>query len=383
MWPSPLSCGPAPSRFHSTKPTPPVPSSRSMPVVLTTMRSPRCRGPSIEGKPAASKRLSPASTRTRTRPALSSMTSTISASTKVATLIADHGDYNEVLWLCCDLRVATFVEAEIVEVIEESAGLVLVRVEAGESLFEAAGFPSMLGPLHLGDRIVVNTTGIDLELGTGGVGFVLWNLDGAGPQDRGPGHIVKLRYTPWQMNVAAAEAPESPHHEALAGASELGGMPVVACGLHSQIAGVAAGIKARAPEARVGYLMTDGGALPLAWSRLVSGMRAAGLVDSTCTSGHAFGGDLEAVNVFSGLAALRHASAVDVVVVSLGPGVVGTATTLGFSGIEQGQVLDAAFALQGRGYACLRISLADARARHRGVSHHTLTALGVAARAVS
>jgi len=267
-----------------------------------------------------------------------------------------------------------------VEVIEESAGLVLVRVEAGESLFEAAGFPSMLGPLHLGDRIVVNTTGIDLELGTGGVGFVLWNLDGAGPQDRGPGHIVKLRYTPWQMNVAAAEAPESPHHEALAGASELGGMPVVACGLHSQIAGVAAGIKARAPEARVGYLMTDGGALPLAWSRLVSGMRAAGLVDSTCTSGHAFGGDLEAVNVFSGLAALRHASAVDVVVVSLGPGVVGTATTLGFSGIEQGQVLDAAFALQGRGYACLRISFADARARHRGVSHHTLTALGVAAR---
>ncbi|HZJ50716.1 MAG TPA: DUF3866 family protein [Actinomycetota bacterium] len=275
---------------------------------------------------------------------------------------------------------ATFVEAEIVEVIEESAGLVLVRVEAGESLFEAAGFPSMLGPLHLGDRIVVNTTGIDLELGTGGVGFVLWNLDGAGPQDRGPGHIVKLRYTPWQMNVAAAEAPESPHHEALAGASELGGMPVVACGLHSQIAGVAAGIKARAPEARVGYLMTDGGALPLAWSRLVSGMRAAGLVDSTCTSGHAFGGDLEAVNVFSGLAALRHASAVDVVVVSLGPGVVGTATALGFSGIEQGQVLDAAFALQGRGYACLRISFADARARHRGVSHHTLTALAVAAR---
>jgi len=275
---------------------------------------------------------------------------------------------------------ATFVEAEVVEVIEESAGLVRVRVEAGGSLFEAAGFPSMLGPLHLGDRLVVNTTGIELGLGTGGVGFVLWNLDGAGPQDRGPGHIVKLRYTPWQMNVAAAEAPESPHHDALAEAPELVGMPVVACGLHSQIAGVAAGIKAVAPEARVGYLMTDGGALPLAWSRLVSEIRAAGLVDSTCTCGHAFGGDLEAVNVFSGLTALRHAAAADVAIVSPGPGVVGTATTLGFSGIEQGQVLDAAFALQGRGYACLRISFAEARARHRGVSHHTLTALGVAAR---
>ena len=276
---------------------------------------------------------------------------------------------------------ASFVEAQVAEVIEESVGLVRVRAVGEEDReFEAVGFPSMLGPLHLGDRIVVNTTGIDLELGTGGVGFVLWNLDGAGRRDRGPGHIVKLRYTPWQLNVVAAEAPESPHHEALAGASDLGGMPVVACGLHSQIAGVAAGIKAVAPEARVGYLMTDGGALPLAWSRLVSALRAAGLLDSTCTSGHAFGGDLEAVNIFSGLVALRHAAAADVTIVSLGPGVVGTATTLGFSGIEQGQVLDAAFALQGRGYACLRISFSDARPRHRGVSHHTLTALRVAAR---
>ena len=136
-------------------------------------------------------------------------------------------------------------------------------------------------------------------------------------------------------------------------------MPVVACGLHSQIAGVAAGIKAAEPEARVGYLMTDGGALPLAWSRLVSALRGAGLMDSTCTSGHAFGGDLEAVNIFSGLAALRHAAAADVAIVSMGPGVVGTATALGFSGIEQGQVLDAAFALRGRGYACLRISFSD------------------------
>jgi hypothetical protein len=275
---------------------------------------------------------------------------------------------------------ATFVEAEVLEVIEERVDLVCVRAAGGGRELEAVGFPSMLGPLRLGDRVVVNTTGIELGLGTGGVGFVLWNLDGSGPQDRGPGHIVKLRYTPWQMNVAAAEAPESPHYEALAEATALGGMPVVACGLHSQLSGVAAGIKAVAPAARVGYLMTDGGALPLAWSRLVRELRAAGLIDATCTSGHAFGGDLEAVNVFSGLAALAHVAAMDIAVVSLGPGGVGTATALGFSGIEQGQVLDAASALQGRGYACLRISFADERPRHRGVSHHTLTALSVAAR---
>ena len=106
---------------------------------------------------------------------------------------------------------ASFVEALVAEIIEESVALVRVRaVGEGDREFEAVGFPSMLGPLFPGDRIVVNATGIDLELGTGGVGFVLWNLDGAGPQDRGPGHIVKLRYTPWQLNVVAAEAPRAP-----------------------------------------------------------------------------------------------------------------------------------------------------------------------------
>jgi hypothetical protein len=126
--------------------------------------------------------------------------------------------------------------------------------------------------------------------------------------------------------------------------------------------------------------MTDGGALPLAWSNLVRASKAAGLLDVTATCGHAFGGDVETVNVFSGLVALRHAAAVDVAIVAMGPGVVGTGTKLGITALEQGQVLDAASALGGRAVACLRVSFADERDRHRGVSHHTLTALGVAAR---
>ena len=157
-------------------------------------------------------------------------------------------------------------------------------------------------------------------------------------------------------------------------------MPVVACGLHSQVPAVAAGIQSERPSARVGYLMTDGAALPLAWSNLVRATVDAGLVHVTATAGHAFGGDLETVNVFSGLVALRHAAEVDVAIVALGPGVVGTSTVLGFTAIEQGQVLDAVAALGGRGVACLRVSFADERPRHRGVSHHTLTALSVAAR---
>ncbi|MGH2731081.1 MAG: DUF3866 family protein [Actinomycetota bacterium] len=275
---------------------------------------------------------------------------------------------------------ATFREAKISAIVEARADLVRVRVATPGGEIEACGFPSMLGTVEIGDRVIVNTTGIELGLGTGGVAFLLWNLDGPGGIEGGPGHIMKLRYTPWQMEVATVEAPESPHHERLADVTTIDPMPVVACGLHSQVAGVAGGIKAARPDARVGYLMTDGAALPLAWSRLARDLKDGGLIDVTCTSGHAFGGDYDAVNVFSGLAALRHVGDADVTIVAMGPGIVGTGTALGFTGMEQGQILDATTALNGVAIACLRISFADARPRHHGVSHHTLTALSVAAR---
>ena len=275
---------------------------------------------------------------------------------------------------------AFFKEGEVAEIIENSPNLIRVAVDVDDVRRDAAGFPEMLGPVEVGDRVVVNMTGIDLDLGTGGVAFVLWNLDGPGPRPGATGHIVKLRYTPWQMNVMAAEAPESEHHAALESAESIDSMPVVACGLHSQVAAVVAGIKAKRPDSVVGYLMTDAAALPLAWSRLVRQLRDAELLAITATSGHAFGGDLETVNVYSGLAALRHVGGTDVAVVAPGPGVVGTDTPLGFSTMEQGQILDAATALGGRAVASLRISFSDERERHHGVSHHTLTALRVAAR---
>jgi Protein of unknown function (DUF3866) len=267
----------------------------------------------------------------------------------------------------------------IVRIVSRRPGLVRAVVETGGSSIDAVGYPEMLGEVVVGDEVVVNVTGLELGLGTGGVGFLLWTLGSAVP-DRERGHIVKLRYTPWQMNVLAAEEPEGSHHDVLEASESIAGVPVVACGLHSQVAGAAAGIKAHAPHARVGYLMSDGGALALRFSDLVAEMGEAGLVDVTCTYGHAFGGDLEAVNVFSGLAALALGERVDAVIAALGPGLAGTGTRLGFTGLEQGQMLDAATALGGRAVACLRISFSDPRPRHRGVSHHSLTALRVAAR---
>jgi hypothetical protein len=120
--------------------------------------------------------------------------------------------------------------------------------------------------------------------------------------------------------------------------------------------------------------MTDGGALPAWFSRTLDGLtdRLVGVV----TVGQAFGGDLEAVNVYSGLLTARHALGADVAVVAQGPGNLGTGTRWGFSGVSVGEAVNATAALGGRSVGALRISTADARPRHRGVSHHSLTAYG-------
>jgi hypothetical protein len=275
----------------------------------------------------------------------------------------------------------SFREGVVRDVVATHDGLMRIVVATDSDEVTASVFTDLTGDVAPGDRVVVNAVGLDLALGTGGEGFVLWNLSRPPRPDISPGHIVKLRYTPLQTNVLAAESPESDHHEALRDVLSIEGMPVVACGLHSQLAAAAAGIKAAAPGARVAYVMSDGAGLPLVWSDLVRALKDAGLVDVTCTYGHAFGGDLEAVNVFSALAAARKVAAADTAIVAMGPGVVGTGTALGFTAMEQGMVLDATHALEGVPIACLRISFRDERPRHRGVSHHSLTALTVGARA--
>lgn len=268
-----------------------------------------------------------------------------------------------------------FSTGVVAKVISERAGVVRLLVRVGDTDRHATGFTKVIGAIAAGDRVVVNTTAVDLDLGTGGEDFVVWNLERTGAGELSGGHILKLRYTPWQIDTLVAEAPESPHHAAVAGASDLDGMPVVACGVHSQIAAMAAVLKCRHPAVTIAYLMTDGAALPLVHSDLVAGLRDKGLVDLTITCGHAFGGDLECVNVFSGLVTARHVGGAGVAIVAMGPGIVGTETVLGHTGMEQGQTLSAAAALGGKPVAPLRISFAEARERHRVVSHHSLSAL--------
>jgi hypothetical protein len=126
----------------------------------------------------------------------------------------------------------------------------------------------------------------------------------------------------------------------------------------------------------VAYVMTDGGALPAWFSRTVAGLREAGWLAGTITTGQALGGDLEAVTVHSGLLAARHVLRADVAIIAQGPGNLGTGTRWGYSGVAAGEAVNAAAALGGRPVAALRVSAADPRPRHQGISHHSLTAYG-------
>jgi hypothetical protein len=150
-------------------------------------------------------------------------------------------------------------------------------------------------------------------------------------------------------------------------------MPVVACGLHSQVGVVCAAIGSHRPGTRVAYVMTDAAALPIAMSDLVVDLRSAGLIHTTITSGQAFGGDLEATTVPSALLLARRAGA-EVTVVGMGPGVVGTGSSYGTTAVEVAPILDTAAALDATPVLCARWSDADPRERHRGLSHHTVVA---------
>jgi Protein of unknown function (DUF3866) len=295
----------------------------------------------------------------------------------------------------------------------------------------ALAYPALTGRPEPGDRVLLNTSALDLGLGTGGYALVVAVPDRLPPDRSGPGHLVKARYTPLQAIVLGADEQGSPYHETLRTADDIGAMPVVVADLHSALAPVLAGLYfdaertyaepslswpgprpgpgpagqgpgpgARtepAPDAatgrtgqgqpgpgpgpgpggvRVAYVMTDGGALPAWFSRTCATLREAGWLAGTITVGQAFGGDLEAVTLHSGLLAARHVLGADVAVVTQGPGNLGTGTRWGFSGVAAGEAVNAAAVLAGRPVAALRVSEADPRERHRGVSHHSLTSYG-------
>src|SRR5688572_23839908 len=193
---------------------------------------------------------------------------------------------------------------------------------AGEGRTEvrALAYTALVGEPHVGDRVLLNASALLRGLGTGGLAFVVAAPDRLPADDAtGAGHIVKARYTPQQQMFMAVDEQDSPHHDVMTGelaaAGDLQGLPVVVADLHSALPAVVAGLRTLRPDARVAYLMTDGGALPLAFSRSVATLVEEGWLAGTLTVGQAYGGQHEAVTLHSGLLAARHVLGADVAVV--------------------------------------------------------------------
>ncbi|HEV3474429.1 MAG TPA: DUF3866 family protein [Actinomycetota bacterium] len=238
----------------------------------------------------------------------------------------------------------------------------------------AIAYPDLTGPVDAGDEVLLNTTAVSEGLGTGGFHFVIGVAGQADRDPSAPGHVMKLRYTPQQLKVLSVEEPASPHRQAMEAAEGLDGLPVIWLPLHSMLGAACAGAR-RAGAERIVHVMTDGASLPMAFSRQIPDLRRAELLDEVITCGQAFGGDLEAVSVFSGLLAATAAAGADVAVVGDGPGSVGTATRWGESAVAGGMSLNAAAILGGRPVAALRLSFAEPRPRHHGLSSHSITVL--------
>ena len=256
---------------------------------------------------------------------------------------------------------------------DKSEKLEDIRVNINGEIQKAYNYPKMTGSVNVGDEVVLNTTAVELSLGTGGYHFVITNLNNIESSFTEGGHIMKLRYTPLQVKVDSVEEQESTYHDKISSFKSLNDMPVVVGTLHSMLTPFVASYKKNNKDKKIVYIMTDGAALPIYLSKNVETLKSKGLIDHTITIGNAFGGDYECINIYTALITAKEVLNADCVFVSMGPGIAGTGTKYGFTGIEQGPILDAVKKLGGNPIAIPRISFADKRERHNGISHHSIT----------
>ena len=274
------------------------------------------------------------------------------------------------------MKMISIKRGKVTKIINKLEGRTDISVNIDNRDEKAINYDYLTGAVEVGDEVVLNTTSVELGLGTGGYHFVIYNLNN-GEQDAGKeGHIMKLRYTPFQVKTFAAEEQDSPYHDVFHRFKSLNKMPVIVGTLHSMLIPIASILKYLNNDLKIAFIMTDGAALPLYLSNNVYELKDKSIIHKTITLGHAFGGDYEVINIYNALIAAKEIAKCGVAVATMGPGIVGTGTPYGFTGIEQGYIADAVNDLEGTPIVVPRITFKDKRERHYGLSHHSITVLG-------
>ncbi len=230
---------------------------------------------------------------------------------------------------------------------------------------EAVADVGLVGRAELGDRVIVNVLASDLGAGAFDVVHVNLSrgLEGdAEPDATGP-HALKLDRTSLQHVVVAVDG------EQLAVPLE---RPVAVLARHGQLAPVAWAFAQAAPGARLGYVQSEGAALPGGHSRTVAQLRERGLLAGHLTAGAAFGGEGEAITIAGALHHGLRTLGWDAAVCAPGPGTTSAGGHGGMAALESAHV---ALALGCATLLVPRMSSGEERARRRGISHHTLTVL--------
>ena len=83
----------------------------------------------------------------------------------------------------------------------KSQNLEEITVNVNGNIEKAYNYPKMTGSVDIGNEVVLNTTAVEVSLGTGGYHFVILNLNKLESNMTPGGHIMKLRYTPMQVKV--------------------------------------------------------------------------------------------------------------------------------------------------------------------------------------
>lgn len=269
----------------------------------------------------------------------------------------------------------SYKRGKVLKIREEYEDIQWIDVDIEGKRERGVNYIDLNGKVREGDSIVLNTTAVELSLGTGGEHFVITNISLEKRKLHKQGHIMKLRYTPMQTQTLCIESQESKYHEKIKRFKSLDRIPVITATLHSMVSPLVAYLKYNRPNSKITYIMTDGAALSISFSKNIKELKKMGLIDNTITIGNSFGGDFEAVNIYTGLIAAKEILKSDFIIVSMGPGITGTGTEYGFSGTEQGYISDSIITLGGKSIIVPRISFSDKRIRHQGISHHSRTIL--------
>jgi hypothetical protein len=248
-----------------------------------------------------------------------------------------------------------------------------LEVEVGGERRRAWADEALLGEMHEGDEVVVNVAALDLKLGSGGFDVVHVNLtrglEGGGVDGA---HVMKLNYTSLQHPVEPVEERAVRVIPGIEG--KVAPLRVLVLPLHGHLAPTAWAAAQADSGLRVGYVQTGGGAQPGSFSRDVRQLRERGLLAGHITAAPAYGGEHDALSTVGALDAAA-ALGWEAALVGPGPGIIGSETAYGHGGMAALDSAHAALSLDLPTIISPRLSSADPRDRHRGLSHHTRTVL--------